>query len=129
MRTIVFIIIIASTSLFACKNSSQAMGADQIEPVNTKQNIKTIGDNMKISFISKASGVDQKVKEKVDAVMVSFAAKNKVELKYEKKHWGREGEFDYNFDLKNLSTSQKKSFVSLIKGAIGTSDMARMIFL
>lgn len=134
MKTFLFVILIATTSLFACKNSSKAMGSDTIEPSNSgknqpKENIQ--GDvtyDMIISFISKGAGIDHKLKGKIDAILKSFNEKNNTNIKPEIIGWGREGEVDYHFTGKNLSTSQKKALRSQVKEAIGTSDMAHLTF-
>jgi len=134
MKTFAFIILIATSSLFACKNSSKAMGTDKIESSDSKKN----GDNvtqqeevtydMIISFISKGAGIDRDLKEKIDGVLKSFNEKNKTNLKPEILGWGREGEVDYNFIAKNLSTSQKEALASQVKEAIGSSDMVHLVF-
>ena len=135
MRTILFIILIASTGLFACKTPSKAMGASDIIPSPDKKSTPAnqndqdnITYDLIISFISKGAGIDHSLKDKIDAIITEFNNKNNVDLKYDKTGWGREGEVDYNFILKNLSTDQKKSFISSIKEAIGSSDMAQLTF-
>jgi len=98
------------------------MGADNTESTNI-ENIKQSTDTMKISFISKGAGIDDVLKEKIQTIISDF------NLTYDKNGWGREGEVDYLINLENLSTSKKKSFTSLIKDAIGNSDMAFLSFL
>ncbi len=130
MRTFAFIILIATSSLFACKNSSEAMGSDRIEPANAGKNKVeyAVTYDMIISFISKGEGTDRELRDKIDGVLKSFNEKNKTDLKPEILGWGREGEVDYNFIAKNLSTKQKKAFASQVKEAIGSSDMAQVVF-
>ena len=127
MRTLTTIILIAISSLFSCKNSSQAMGADKIEPSNSGNAQETTYD-MIISFISKGAGIDRDMRDKVDAALQSFNEKHKIDLNPEILGWGREGEVDYNFVAKNLSTSQKKELASKIKEVVGSSDMVHVVF-
>jgi len=134
MRTITFILFISITSLFSCKNSSQAMGSDKIEPSNTgtsdaKEVIQQdIVFDMIISFISKGEGIDYKLRDSIKEVVKSFNEKNNTSIKPVKVGWGREGEVDYNFILKNLSTTQKDDLVSQVKEALGSTDMAHLTF-
>lgn len=134
MRTLTFIILIATSSLFACKNSSQAMDSDKIEPSNsgkheTKNNMQEeVTYDMILSFISKGEGIDYTLKKKIDNILNSFNKKNNTNLKPETLAWGREGEIDYNFITKNLSTSQKDELTSQVRETIGSSDMVHITF-
>jgi hypothetical protein len=127
MKTILYIILITSTGMFACKKSEQAMGADKIVPANSKTSTAKVYD-MKISFISKGEGIDHKLKNKIDALLVSFNKENQTAIAPVIKGWGREGEMDYNFIFKNLSTSKKKAFISSVKEIAGSTDMAHITF-
>ncbi len=133
MRNFIIITLIASSTLIACKNSSKAMSSDRIEPSNSGKNIKQVETqdvtyDMIISFISKGEGVDNKMVEKINAAIATFNKDNNVNLKPEKVGWGREGEVDYNFIAKNLSTGQKKALATKIKETIGSSDMVFVKF-
>lgn len=132
MKTLTFIVLITATSLFACKNSSQAMDSDKIEPSSKKtspiQTTKDIVYDMVITFGSIGTGIDSEVKKKIDEIIESFNKDNNTSITPEKVGWGREGEVDYNFTLKNLSTSQKESFTSLTKEGIGSSERVHLSF-
>jgi len=133
MKNLLFILLIGTTGMFACKKSEQAMGAEKILPSNTgsetiKNNAEILGYDMVVSFISKGAGIDSKLKEKFDTFLISFNKENKTEIEPIKKGWGREGEIDYNFTLKNLSTSQKKEFISSTKEIVGGTDMVHITF-
>ena len=84
--------------------------------------------DMIISFISKGEGIDRKLKEAVDKSIATFNTEQKVKIKPELQMWGREGETDYNFILKNLSTKQKKDFISSMEETVGSTDMAHITF-
>ena len=133
MRTITLILLIAITSLSSCKNSSQAMGGDKIEPTKTKKSkkgkhLKIVTFDVIISFISKGEGIDNDLKTKIDEGISAFNTKHKLKVNPTSLSWGREGETDYNFLLKNLSTSQKKEFISSMEEIVGSSDMAHITF-
>jgi len=133
MKNLLFILLIATTGMYACKKSEQAMGAEKILPSNSendniKSNAEILGYDMVISFISIGAGIDTKLKDKIDNFLISFNKENNTDVTPVKKGWGREGEIDYNFTLKNLSTSQKKKFISSIEELAGGSDMVHITF-
>ena len=131
MKKLAFILLAAAISIVACKNSSKAMGSDKIEPSGSNKISSPEKDptfDMIISFISKGEGLDRELKAKIDEAIVAFNTKHKVRVKSNGLSWGREGETDYNLVLKNLSTSQKKEFISSIEEIVGSSDMALITF-
>ena len=81
-----------------------------------------------ISFISKASGIDHELKDKIDAVIADFNKTNKTDIQPEVISWGREGEKDYNFIIKNLSTELQKKFIAAIEAELKSTDMAHITF-
>lgn len=134
MKTIAALILIVTVGLYSCKNSSQAMSSTETVPNADKkvsdgsQTTEKITYDMIVSFISKASGIDKALQAKVDAKIASFNIGNKTTIKPEIVTWGREGERDYLFVLKNLSTDKKKEFISSIEEVVGSSDMANITF-
>lgn len=127
MKNLFPIFIIALMSFVSCKNSSQAMSTDKIEPSKSKPAKQT--NTMKITFISKGAGIDNDLRDAIEKNITDFNTQNNLNLSYDKKGWGREGEVDYFISVENLSTQQKKSFTSLIKETIGSSDMAFLTFI
>jgi hypothetical protein len=129
MKTLTLTLIIASATLFSCKCQSKAT-----ESVKTVSNITELPTTTKetvfdiiIMFISKASGIDSDLRAKIDAELSAFNKKNNTNIQPEIATWGREGEKDYLFLTKNLSTKQKKELIGIFKAAIGSSDMAHII--
>ena len=121
----VTILLTVILSTFSCKSTSKS---NEKESKTTQTDSKETIYDMNISFISKASGIDTALKIKVDNAIETFNKTNKTSIKPEIVHWGREGETDYDFTLKNLSTVQKKAFTSSIEETIGSSDMAHITF-
>ena len=60
-----------------------------------------------ISFTSIGEGINTDVKEKFEKFATTFSPK----VNFETVKWGREGETDYCFNLKELSTLQQEEFV------------------
>lgn len=126
MKILALIITLSVSSLFSCKTSAPAMGSDSIVPANSgksKQTDNEVVYDMIVSFISKGEGIDNAVRDKVDQAIEKFNTKNKTSIQPEKVGWGREGEVDYLFKAKNLSTAQQKDFSAKIKAAVGNSDI------
>jgi len=77
------------------------------------------GDTVRfmVAFISKGMGIDNDQKAKLD----SWLAKQNV--KYSISPWGREGEMNYCFPLKNTSASDQQKFISDLKSQITKRDL------
>jgi hypothetical protein len=131
MKKMTFIILTASISMFACKDSSKAMVSDKIEPSNSGKHLDSKDDltfDMIISFISKGEGISRTLKPKIDEAILAFNTKHNLKISSSTLNWGKEGETDYNLMLKNLSTSQKKEFISSIEEIVGSSDMTHITY-
>lgn len=125
MKAVSILLIGLSISLLSCKSQTQAMGAEKIEPSNSEKNIVS-EDNIYdiiISFASRASGINHEAREKLEKLITDFNQENKVTVYMEKQHWGREGEVDYLFLTKNLSTKQKKELKANIEATVGSADL------
>lgn len=65
-------------------------------------------NNLTVSFISIGSGIDYKAENRFLDFVNSFQQKYHLEMLYRLSRWGKEGETDYIFNMKKLSTKQKK---------------------
>ncbi len=125
MKTLAIPLIIVLATFFSCNSSSQAVKSNTIETrseTSAKTEQPEIIYDAIISFTSRASGIDNDIKNKIDKILADFNAENDNKLIPEIVPWGREGEVDYHFITKNLSTSQKKAISTQIKEAIGASE-------
>ncbi len=80
---------------------------------------KSSKDTLIVSFISIGAGTDYKAEDRLELFVKDFEAENKIKLPVSIKTWGREGERDYRYDLKQLSKKQCKAFVD------GVTEMFR----
>lgn len=64
---------------------------------NTTQEINTQKVRLKVSFISIGQGINFEAAKYFPQLIEKFNKEYKVNLKYEKVPWGREGEFNYCF--------------------------------
>lgn len=117
------LIIISAISLIACKSSEKASTTDSS---NAKQTEQTKSYDLVLEFISKGAGIDNDLKAKFEESLEKYNKTNNTEIVPEITHWGREGETNFNFNLKNLSTNQKKAFLGFVKETIGSTDMVHI---
>jgi hypothetical protein len=73
------------------------------------------GSTYSVNFISIGTGVDSKAIDELLAFHQSFEKEVKHQVPYTVRHWGREGETDYRFDLKALTAKQRKVFREKVK--------------
>lgn len=71
-----------------------------------------------VSFISRGEGIDKKLKSDFDA----WLSKQK-NVSWETQPWGREGEINYCFALKNMSATEQTTFVSDVRNFFAGRQM------
>ena len=121
MKKVIFIL--SAISLIACKNSETTAAATASTEKQAEQ-VKSY--DLVLEFISKGAGIDNKLLTTFKEGLAKFNSTNKTDIKPDISHWGREGETNLNFNLKNLSTEQKKSFSSFVKETVGDTDMVHI---
>ena len=116
-------------SFFSCKNSTSVNSNKKLttETLPPTKNNEVVYDVI-ISFTSMGEGIDDVLRKKVDAEILNFNNEHNLTIQPQIVRWGREGETDYNILLKNLSTSQKKQFISSLKEMVGISELT-LIYL
>ena len=119
------IIMLSAITLIACKSNSKSTKVENsTTQESTNSDEKTF--DVIVQFISKGEGTARELATKFDEAVAKFNKDNHTNIEADKRHWGREGEYDLNFDLKNLSTKQKNSFLSLVKETVGHTDMVHL---
>jgi ABC-type glycerol-3-phosphate transport system substrate-binding protein len=106
-------------SFYSCKTQSQATNTTKTEITNNEEGVY----NIIVSFTSKGEGINRDIRQKLDDSIASFNKKNNITVDVEKYGWGREGEVDYLFTFKNLSTKQQKSLKAKVKAVIGNTEL------
>lgn len=117
------IIILSAIGLIACKTSQETTKMDKTAATETTNPQDQVFDVI-VQFISKGEGIANALKTKFEDAVANFNKTNHTNIEAEVRHWGREGETDLNYNLKNLSTGQKKAFITMVKETIGETDMA-----
>lgn len=112
-------LVISSISICCKAKKETANLTGTAETQNTMEDEKVTQYRLILTFISKGTGVDSKIKSEILAYASTHPKKpiNKIVL------WGREGETDHCFLLKELSKTEQVEFIAGIKKIIGTSDM------
>ncbi|MCO6498770.1 MAG: hypothetical protein J5I47_00135 [Vicingus serpentipes] len=123
------IILIVCLTFFSCKNSTSVNSDKESTTKTLPQNTNNeVLYDIIISFTSMGEGIDYALRKEVDAEILNFNNEHNLTIQPQIVHWGREGEADYNILLKNLSTSQKKKFISSLKEMVGISELT-LIYL
>ncbi|HRG58161.1 MAG TPA: hypothetical protein PK323_04340 [Bacteroidia bacterium] len=127
--TYLLLIIPIALGSFNCKGSKKATKNDAMVKSETSENKSNQGKESNqlifrftVSFISKGAGTDYQMKQKYDAFITDFETRNKVKLLLSKASWGREGEVDYCFDMKELNKEITEKFIAESKAVLSASD-------
>ena len=117
MKTKVILFISFVMLTVACKHTKSA---EKSTTANEPVKYRVI-----VSFFSRGDGTGSQTIAKLESYMISFGQKEKVTITYDRVPWGREGEFDCCFALKELSKSKQDEFVkglaNVTKGSTNTN--------
>lgn len=79
-----------------------------------------------ISFISIGEGTDPDARKIMDGVIAKWENKTGKKIEMETYPWGREGEADFCFHLKELSASEQASFIEEMRKAMDGRSLIQM---
>ena len=79
-----------------------------------------------VSFISIGEGTDRTGRETMDGVLASWEKKKGGSIAFEAVPWGREGEADFCFNLKELTSNEQEMFISDMKTAFKGRSLVQM---
>ncbi len=113
---------IFSLSVFSCKSKKESNAVSEIKTetntTNSSQNTANGTYRFIVSFISIGTGIDGEAYSRLE----KFIQDHPKKPSFEKKRWGREGEEDFMFSLKEFKVADQAKFISDLKAAIGKSD-------
>lgn len=118
MKLIKIFIPILLLSLAYTTYAQKSKTTPQTAEKPTSTQVKKMKFKLIVSFTSHASGIDA---EKYDAI-VKYITNHPKKPKYNLYAWGREGERDLCFHLKELNKNEKKAFIEEIKKIAQGSD-------
>jgi hypothetical protein len=117
-------ILLASLMTISCGSARNTSKSDEVTVTssnNTSQMNKTEDENacrLIVSFISIGEGTDPEARRIMDGVLDKWAKKAGKPIASEAIPWGREGEVDFCFYLKELSSGDQALFVKEMKEAM-----------
>ncbi len=120
-----YIVVLIFFAFMACKSSEKAIAP--VEKTNETTSVE-LAENLyrfNVSFISIGSGTDKPAIAKFEAFLAEYEAKNKIKLVYQLGYWGREGEVDYCFKLKELDDKKQLDFINSVKESLKESKRVR----
>ena len=80
-----------------------------------------------VSFYSIGSGISRGMPEKLESFVEKYGLKINQKIIYNKTHWGREGETDYCFPLKELSDAQISEFIMGAKEELKSAEYVHFL--
>jgi maltose-binding protein MalE len=122
MKTSIFFLMICS--LVACKNLKNTTISDTS---SSSEQAKDADTNFQfiVSFISTGSGIDKTAKKQFEQFITEFENTNKLKLNVVITKWGREGEVNYCFVLKELNRDLQNIFITNTKSTLSQSNLIR----
>jgi len=112
MKTKIILLLSFTMVSFACKHSKNAQKS------TGQETYRVI-----VSFGSMASGIDSKAFNEYQSFLTSFGKKVNKTITFDTVPWGREGERDYCFKLKEISKSEQKEFVKALRNLLGSNSL------
>lgn len=123
MKKITLILLAAFTVFFTnCKTKSKATSSSSTPSKTVTDDGKTIKCRVAVSFISFASGIDGPKFEE----MIAFIKNHPKKPSYDLIPMGREGETDICMSLKEMNSSEQKTFIEELKKMSETSDRVKV---
>ena len=134
MRKPVLAMALCAALLFSCRENKNTIPGANVPANEQSGNEEVSGDRTAmhdekvdtvmafiVSFYSTGSGIDRGEPEKLKSYIEQFGKKINREIGYSEMHWGREGETDYCFPLKELSGAQVIEFKKGARETLGSA--------
>jgi hypothetical protein len=105
----------------SCKNKEKATSSSDnstASSANAKQGTEK-KSRLIVSFKSIGAGIDTDAQAKME----KFVKEHPKKPKYDVYGWGREGETDYAFSLKEIKAADQAKFIEDLKAAVGQSSL------
>lgn len=108
------------TAATATATTPATVATTPTEPVLAQQPVKTKHVYRFItSFYSKGGGIDNAAHNRLK----QYLSTRKPIIAVDEIGWGREGEIDMGFDLKELSTTEQAEFITQVKALLKDSEL------
>jgi hypothetical protein len=128
-----YILILLCCTFVACKSSEKVENSTNkdVATMNSEQNTAVssqIPDTFRVAviFISIGAGTDQNALPILDKVLADWKLKIGKDLTFNKVGWGREGEVDYCFTLKELNSDMQAQFINNLRDAYKGNELIQI---
>lgn len=122
MKSIVLIFsVLALIATTSCKNKEKASSTAN-DSGSTSSNSKTAGKEKKYRLIISFSSIGTGIDADAYAKMEKFVKEHPKKPAFERYSYGREGESDIAFTLKEIKSGDQAKFIEELKAAIGATD-------
>lgn len=125
-KIIVLIFLFASVLGQSCKTNKEASNNGESDKKAAMNSSEPTVYPLILSFISIGAGTDYKAKDMLDTYLTEFNKGYQKNIAYESKSWGREGEVDLLFDLKDLNIEQKEKFITDIHNMFISNNLVKI---
>ena len=109
------IVIVFCLFLYACKSTKVITNLPDKEVISKEVNEGNY--RLIVSFFSPGNGIDHKMKQEYTKFIENYGRK----ITFEDVLWGKEGEVDFCFSLKELSGKEQEEFVKTSKELLSKS--------
>lgn len=117
-KLILLFSVVALVSVASCKNKEKSKKTNDTNNTSMQSQEKY---RFVVSFFSIGTGIDTDAMTKLEA----FVNNHPKKPVYETFRWGREGETELAFTLKEFKKTEQAKFIEELKKAIGNTDRVR----
>ena len=127
MRIIVLILMVAFFNSFASCKSTKETEKYKTTTFSEDSSLSTAKQKeqifrLSVSFYSIGAGTDATAIDKFNNMLKSYSP----QLKYELSRWGREGEINYCFQLKELNPNKQNTFINEVKKLLNDCQLVHI---
>lgn len=113
----------AIIAIIACNSTKKVTDINATPSTSQNTNATDTLCHLNVSFISAGAGTDKKAIREYNQYIIQYEQTNKIKLNYKITSWGREGEKDYCFNLKELNKKQQEAFTAETKEVLKNSTL------
>lgn len=133
MKQIIAVVMIVCASCGTTQNGVSDGSREEAPRDPAKERSETVADEIQsmkyrliVSFISIGEGPDFNAKQSLDKIIADWESRVGGKIESEQYPWGREGELDLCFQLKNLNVDQQIAFIGQIREIVGVSKLVQI---
>ncbi len=126
----IFFVALALTAIAACKNAQPTAQAGNAAPTAAPEPVDiALPDSMYriiVSFISIGEGIDVNAVQQLEEITINHQRDFGMPLAKEEYRWGREGEVDICFKMKDSSRKAKDAFAREVRAKFEANKLVQI---